>query len=98
MFKIDNGPGGVVLVAGRLDAGQCPTAQSFLDGVKGVVTLDCRALEYISSAGLGLLLGQAPAGWFEQPSPRYLPVFRVRPDFRDRARRVTRTNFFGSPV
>lgn len=56
MFKIDNGPGGVVLVAGRLDAGQCPTAQSFLDGVKGVVTLDCRALEYISSAGLGLLL------------------------------------------
>ena len=41
---------------GRLDAAQSPTAQSFLDRVQGSVTLDCRGLEYISSAGLGVLL------------------------------------------
>lgn len=56
MFKIDGDPDGVVRLAGRLDAAQCPAAQSFLDAVQGVVTLDCGALEYISSAGLGLLL------------------------------------------
>ena len=32
------------------------TAQSFLDKVEGKVTLDCSKLEYISSAGLGVLL------------------------------------------
>ena len=33
-----------------------PTAQAFLDQVEGTVTLDCSRLEYISSAGLGVLL------------------------------------------
>ena len=31
-------------------------AQAFLDGVGGDVVLDCSALEYLSSAGLGVLL------------------------------------------
>ena len=35
---------------------QAPAAQTFLDTVQGSVTLDCRGLEYISSAGLGVLL------------------------------------------
>ena len=56
MFKIEGDQDGVVRLAGRLDAAQCPAAQTFLDAVQGVVTLDCSALEYISSAGLGLLL------------------------------------------
>jgi anti-anti-sigma factor len=56
MFRIEDGADGVVVMAGRLDAGQCPAAQSVLGRARGVVTLDCRALEYISSAGLGLLL------------------------------------------
>jgi anti-sigma B factor antagonist len=56
MLAIDFGPDGAVVVAGRLDASQAPAAQSFLDGVQGVVTLDCSRLEYISSAGLGVLL------------------------------------------
>ncbi len=56
MLAIDNGPQGVVVVSGRLDAAQAPTAQSFLDGTTGTVTLDCNGLEYISSAGLGVLL------------------------------------------
>ena len=43
-------------LAGRLDAAQAPSAQAFLDKVQGTVTLDCSELEYISSAGLGVLL------------------------------------------
>jgi anti-sigma B factor antagonist len=56
MLTIDFGADGVVVVSGRLDAAQCPTAQSFLDSVSGSVTLECSRLEYISSAGLGVLL------------------------------------------
>ena len=56
MLAIDFGANGQVVMAGRLDAAQCPAAQSFLDKVQGTVTLDCSRLEYISSAGLGVLL------------------------------------------
>src|SRR5215471_7257609 len=56
MLSIDYGPDGRVVIAGRLDAAQAPAAQAFLDRVKGVVTLECSRLEYVSSAGLGVLL------------------------------------------
>ena len=56
MLTIENGPDGAVVVAGRLDSAQSAAAQSFLDKLQGTITLDCRALEYISSAGLGVLL------------------------------------------
>jgi len=56
MFAIDASREGVVVLTGRLDAAQCPKAQSVLDGVQGAVTLDCTGLEYLSSAGLGVLL------------------------------------------
>jgi anti-sigma B factor antagonist len=56
MVAIDFGAEGVVVISGRLDAAQCPPVQAFLDGVNGMVTLDCAKLEYISSAGLGVLL------------------------------------------
>jgi len=56
MLAIDYGSEGVVVIAGRLDAAQSSAAQSFLDKVQGPVTLDCSKLEYISSAGLGVLL------------------------------------------
>lgn len=56
MLGIEFGEDGKVLVSGRLDAAQSATAQAFLDGVKGTVTLDCTRLDYISSAGLGVLL------------------------------------------
>ena len=56
MLAIDFGGDGVVVIAGRLDAAQSAAAQSFLDKVQGPVTLDCTKLEYISSAGLGVLL------------------------------------------
>jgi anti-sigma B factor antagonist len=56
VLAIDFGPEGSVVVVGRLDAAQSPAAQAFLDRVEGLVTLDCSRLEYISSAGLGVLL------------------------------------------
>jgi anti-sigma B factor antagonist len=56
MLKIDQAADGSVTIAGRLDAAQSPAAQAFLDKVQGEVRLDCSGLEYISSAGLGVLL------------------------------------------
>lgn len=56
MFEIEFGDGGRVMASGRLDAAQAPQAQAFLDKVEGVCTLDLGALDYISSAGLGVLL------------------------------------------
>lgn len=56
MLEIEQGRDGAVVLAGRLDAVEAQAAQAFLDGVGGTVTLDCSRLEYISSAGLGVLL------------------------------------------
>ena len=56
MLAIEQGAQGVVVIKGRLDAAQSPAAQAFLDKVQGTVSLDCAGLEYISSAGLGVLL------------------------------------------
>ncbi len=56
MFEIDYGDDGEVKCSGRLDASQCAEAQSFMDEIKDTRTLDFDALEYISSAGLGILL------------------------------------------
>jgi anti-sigma B factor antagonist len=56
MLAIEQGAQGEVVIRGRLDAAQCPAAQAHFDKVQGTVTVDCSGLEYISSAGLGVLL------------------------------------------
>ena len=56
MLTIEKGANGAVVLTGRLDAAHAPAAQQFLDGVSGSVVLECGRLEYISSAGLGVLL------------------------------------------
>jgi anti-anti-sigma factor len=56
MFEIEMAEGGIVSVEGRLDAAQAVKAQAFLDDVDGQCVLDLSKLEYISSAGLGVLL------------------------------------------
>ena len=56
MFEIGFGNGNTVAVEGRLDAAQAVKAQEFLDQVTGECVLDLAQLEYISSAGLGVLL------------------------------------------
>ena len=56
MLTRESGADGAVRVTGRLDAAQAAAAQAFLDRLSGEVALDCRGLDYISSAGLGVLL------------------------------------------
>ena len=56
MFEISLNERGDIVLAGRLDAAQAPTAQQFFDGVDAGCVVDMAALEYISSAGLGVLL------------------------------------------
>ena len=56
MLTLDTGADGAVVVSGRLDAAQAAAAQAFLDRTSGRVVVDCAGLEYISSAGLGVLL------------------------------------------
>ena len=56
MFEIGYGSDGEVVYSGRLDAAQCAKAQSFMDDIADARTLDFSRLEYISSAGLGILL------------------------------------------
>ena len=57
MFEIGFNDSGAVRMGGRLDAAHAAEAQAFLDRVgTGPCTLDLADLEYISSAGLGVLL------------------------------------------
>ena len=56
MFEIEITEDGTVAVAGRLDGAQAVKAQTFLDKIEGQCILDLANLDYISSAGLGVLL------------------------------------------
>lgn len=56
MLVIDYDEQGRVTMSGRLDAAQAARAQEFLDAVTDARVVDLRDLEYISSAGLGVLL------------------------------------------
>jgi len=56
MFDIQYGDDGIVVCTGRLDAAQCERGQAFMDEIAESSTLDFANLEYISSAGLGILL------------------------------------------
>ena len=56
MFDIQYDDKGIIVCSGRLDAAQCEKGQTFMDEVSASSTLDFSQLEYISSAGLGILL------------------------------------------
>jgi anti-anti-sigma factor len=56
MFEILLTEDGSVTLEGRLDAAQAVKAQTFLDKIDGLCVLNLSKLEYISSAGLGVLL------------------------------------------
>jgi anti-sigma B factor antagonist len=56
MFEIGYGDDGVIAFSGRFDAAQCDKAQRFLDAAGEPREFDFGKLEYISSAGLGVLL------------------------------------------
>jgi anti-sigma B factor antagonist len=56
MFEIGRGAAGEVVLKGRLDAAQCEKALQFFDGVADPHVVDFAGLDYVSSAGLGVLL------------------------------------------
>ena len=56
MLEISYNENRDVALAGRLDASQAQHAAQFLDNVEGPCVLNLEKLEYISSAGLGVLL------------------------------------------
>ena len=56
MFEIDYSESGAVICRGRLDAAQSGKAEAFLGRLDTSHTLDFERLEYISSAGLAILL------------------------------------------
>jgi anti-sigma B factor antagonist len=49
-------PGGTVFVQGRLDAAESDHALAVLSPLAGPLTLDCSQLEYISSAGISVIM------------------------------------------
>ena len=56
MFEISNSDGEIHLV-GRFDATHADEARSFFDRLTDSATVDFSRLDYIASAGLGVLLG-----------------------------------------
>lgn len=56
MFEIGRGEAGEIVLKGRLDAAQCEKALKFFDSVPDPCVVDMAGLDYISSAGLGVLL------------------------------------------
>lgn len=56
MFEIDYTESGEIICSGRLDAAQSAKAEAFLGRLDASQTLDFERLEYISSAGLAILL------------------------------------------
>ena len=56
MFDIGYGNDGVIALTGRFDAAQCDKVEGFLEAADAPRVFDFGGLEYISSAGLGVLL------------------------------------------
>lgn len=56
MFDIRIADNGEVQISGRLDASQVDKARTILDQVGSSCVLNMKGLDYISSAGLGILL------------------------------------------
>jgi anti-anti-sigma factor len=56
MFEISEGPNRELILRGRFDASQTEKAKSVFLSLSEGKTLDFSGLDYISSAGLGILL------------------------------------------
>lgn len=56
MLELRVEPAGIVVVKGRLDAAESDRALAALAQVPGPLTLECSQLEYISSAGIGVIM------------------------------------------
>ena len=56
MLEVHVEGAGVVRLVGRLDAAESDRTLAALDKVPGPVTLECSQLEYISSAGISVIM------------------------------------------
>jgi anti-anti-sigma factor len=56
MLEITRGPNQEIVLAGRFDAANVEKARSVFLSLSGPAVVDFSSLEYISSAGLGILL------------------------------------------
>ena len=56
MFDISVAAVGQVVVSGRLDAAESDRAMQVLRGLSGPVSVDCSRLDYISSAGIAVIM------------------------------------------
>jgi stage II sporulation protein AA (anti-sigma F factor antagonist) len=56
MFEIRVAPDGQVFVSGRLDAAESEHARTVFRGLSRPTTVDCAALDYISSAGIAVII------------------------------------------
>ena len=56
MFEIEVQENGRIRLRGRLDASEAEKAIDVLRSLTGPITADCSELEYISSAGIGVIV------------------------------------------
>ena len=56
MFEVRLVSVGLARLTGRLDAAEAEKARKSLDALSGPLVLDCSELDYVSSAGIGLLV------------------------------------------
>ncbi len=80
MFDIKLGDQGEIIMTGRFDASQAERAQAFLDDVARPRMVDLTGLDYISSAGLAVLLRVQKR---LIPSGKGLKLVNVNPHIRD---------------
>jgi anti-anti-sigma factor len=56
MFEIKTGTPGQVALVGRLDAAESDRALLVFRGLEGPLVVDCAGLDYVSSAGIAVLM------------------------------------------
>ena len=56
MFRIEPGSDGRIRLMGRLDGAEAEHAVALFAGLEGSIVADCSELDYISSAGIALIL------------------------------------------
>lgn len=56
MFRLDHVGEGTVRLIGRLDGAEADRAQLAFDELQGSIVADCSELDYISSAGIAVIL------------------------------------------
>lgn len=56
MFRLESGDAGTVRLIGRLDGAEAESAVAAFAGLQGSIVADCSELDYISSAGIAVIL------------------------------------------